>query len=148
MKIFIASDHTGIELRETMIKILKEEYSWEVIKSNVENNPTDDFSDFAFDILLKANPQEDYCILICGNGIGMSIAANKVKGIYCARVVNEEEVIVAKGHNNINAIAFAAKTPISEAIKYVIALVNTPKTQEEKRIRRNNKIAIYEEAKK
>ena len=82
MKIFIASDHNGVKLRDSIIELLKEKYNWQIETSNIENNPFDDFPDFAFDIIAKANPKEDYCILICGNGIGMSIAANKAKQVH------------------------------------------------------------------
>ena len=91
MKIYIASDHRGVELESNLINKLVE-LGYTVEKSSLTNNPLDDYPDFAFDVAKKVvNDKSSIGIIICGNGIGVSIAANKVKGIRCARVVKKEE---------------------------------------------------------
>ena len=78
MKIYIGSDHRGLELKEEIIKYLKEE-GLNVIPSSVPNSETDDYPDFAFDVAKNVLKNPDSLgIVICGNGIGISIAANKV----------------------------------------------------------------------
>ena len=84
MSIYIASDHRGISLKNYLIAKLEKNNN--VIKSDLVNYDTDDYPDFAFDVCNHMSKEEDTAILICGNGIGISIAANKVKGIRCARV--------------------------------------------------------------
>lgn len=141
MRIFIASDHNGVELKRQIIENIS---NVEIIESSVLNNPEDDYPDFVFDIANRFDPSKDFGIFICGNGIGMSIAANKVKGIMCARVQNEAEVVVARGHNCVNAIAFGKDTTVELAIQYIKALINTPFSNEERHVRRVNKIKKYE----
>ena len=106
MSIYIASDHRGISLKNYLIAKLEKNNN--VIKSDLVNYDTDDYPDFAFDVCNHMSKEEDTAILICGNGIGISIAANKVKGIRCARVVSTDDSYAAKTHNHANAISLAA----------------------------------------
>lgn len=66
---------------------------------------------------MVVSKKADLGILICGTGIGMSIAANKVKGIRCAHVTNASEAKLSKMHNNANVMALGAKNP--DAIEMV-----------------------------
>ena len=75
-------------------------------------------------------------ILICGNGIGISIAANKVKGIRCARVTNVDDVFKAKTHNGANIIAFGANNSIEDAMEMVNVFVATKFPSEERHLKR------------
>ena len=104
MSIYLASDHRGLELKKYLYNKLSE--SNNVITSNVENTIDDDYPDFAFDVCTNMSLKKDLAILICGNGIGISIAANKVKGIRCARCISVEDAIAAKTHNHANAISY------------------------------------------
>ena len=142
MRIFIASDHNGHELRKKIMDNLKE---YEFVSSTLEESATDDYPLFAFDVCKQMNKEEDYAVLICGTGIGISIAANKVKGVRCAKVNGLDEVILAKQHNHANAIAFSAKTTLNDAISYINALVNTAIDDSERHVRRVNEIIKYEE---
>ena len=142
MKLYIASDHQGHELKHQIINNLSE---LEIVASNLEESPADDYPLFAFDICTKMNKDEDFAILICGNGIGISIAANKVKGIRCARVTNLDDVIHAKMHNHANAIAFGANTSLNNALNYIKTLINTEVDNSERHQRRVNEIIKYEE---
>lgn len=142
MKIFIASDHNGHKLRKEIVDNLKE---YEFVSSTLEESATDDYPLFAFDICRKMDKNEDYAVLICGTGIGISMAANKVKGVRCAKVNSLDEVVLAKQHNHANAIAFSAKTALHDAISYINALVNTATDDSERHVRRVNEIIKYEE---
>ena len=142
MKIIIGSDHRGVELRKEIIKNLESD-GFEVIETTIPNNDNDDYPDFAFDV---AKQIKDYNlgILICGNGIGISIAANKVKGIRCARVVNSDDCFKAKTHNGANIIAFGAEHTIEEAMDMVNTFISTKTASDERHLRRVNKIISYE----
>ena len=142
MKIIIGSDHRGVELRKEIIKNLESD-GFEVIETTIPNNDNDDYPDFAFDVA-KQIKDDNLGILICGNGIGISIAANKVKGIRCARVVNSDDCFKAKTHNGANIIAFGAEHTIEEAMDMVNTFISTKTASDERHLRRVNKIISYE----
>lgn len=143
MKLLIGADHQGsATASEIYERLLKEGY--EVEKSSLINNPTDDYPDFAFDVCEKVVKTKDSLgILLCGNGIGISIAANKVKNIRCARVVNQEDAYHAKNHNGANVIAFGTMN-IEEAMGIIDTFIKTENPTEERHLRRINKIINYE----
>ena len=142
MKIIIGCDHRGVELRNEIVSNLKND-GFEVEISKVENHESDDYPDFAFDVAKNVG-ENDLGILICGNGIGISIAANKVKGIRCARVTNVDDVFKAKTHNAANIIAFGATHSIEEAMEMVNVFVATKYPSEERHLKRVEKIIKYE----
>lgn len=145
MKIAIGIDHNGSNIKEKIISYLEKEGNI-VIDNCTTNDPLDDYPDFAFNVgKLVANKEADLGILMCGTGIGMSIAANKVKNIRCAHVSNKNEASLAKKHNNANILAISAKNETEEILKIIDVFVNTNFSEEERHIRRNNKIAKYEE---
>ena len=84
-------------------------------------------------------------ILVCGSGIGISIACNKVKGVRCAKVTTREETQVTRNDNNSNIVAFGEKTTIEDALAIVTTFINTPFSDLEKHHRRVDKITDYEE---
>lgn len=142
MKIVIGCDHRGVELRDEIVKNLNSD-GFEVVVSKVENNANDDYPDFAFDVASQIG-ENDLGILICGNGIGISIAANKVKGIRCARVTNVDDVFKAKTHNAANIIAFGANNSLNDAMEMVNVFVATKFPSEERHLKRVEKIIKYE----
>ena len=142
MSVYIASDHRGIELRDYLIANLSNYYN--IVKSDVENSNEDDYPDFAYDVCLKMSKEEDYAILICGNGVGISIAANKVKGIRCARVDTIEDAIAAKEHNQANVIALPATIDKEYAVDLCMAFIKTKPSDLDRHVRRVNKIIAYE----
>lgn len=143
MKLFIGADHRGKELENYLFQSLKEA-GIDVEMSSIKNNEEDDYPDFAFDVCKNVLKEEgNLGILICGNGIGISIAANKVKGIRCARVVSEEDAHHAKNHNGANVIAFGGISK-EEALNIIKTFLNTKSATEERHIRRIKKIIDYE----
>ena len=109
MKFFIASDHAGFELKESLIPFL-EKMGHEVINLGPANNNRVDYPDFA-NLLCQevlATPQS-LGILICGSGIGMSIAANRHRGIRAALCNESYGATMARAHNDANVLCLGAR---------------------------------------
>ena len=139
MKIFLGADHRGQDLKNEVKKYL-EENGFTVEDSQVESHEGDDYPDFAYDVCMKVLKEEGLDILLCGTGIGMSIAANKIKGIRCAKVNNENESFLAKNHNAANVIALSYKLSLAEVIPIVDMFIATKPASEERHLRRIEKI--------
>ena len=143
MKIVIATDHNGVKEKEIIINNLKESY--EIVDMSKINTPTDDYPTFAIDVAeYVSNNENSLGILLCGTGIGMSIAANKVKGIRCAHVSSIDEAKLAKEHNNANIIALSYKSNINDILECINKFITTEFSNEERHIRRINLITKYE----
>lgn len=143
MKIAIATDHNGVEQKREIMKFLEKET---VIDKSPDNTSTDDYPDYAFrvaDAIIKK--EADLGILLCGTGIGMSIAANKVKGIRCAHCSNVEQAFLARNHNNANIIALSYKQDMQELLMLIEKFINSPFSEDERHHRRVKKIIDYEE---
>ena len=142
MKILIANDHRGINLKNKLQNYL--------VKNNyiVENLGTDsldsvDYPNLAFKLGEKID-NDTLGILICGTGIGMSIAANKVKGIRCAKVCSVEEAKLCREHNNANAIAISSNLSTLKAKKIIKTFVETKFSNNDRHQRRLEMIDAYE----
>lgn len=145
MKIGIASDHRGFKLKE-QIKDHFTNTDIEIIDYGTDGEESTDYPDYAFKVSEAVRDEKvDFGVAICGSGIGISIACNKVKGIRCAKVDNIDDVITTRKDNDANIIAFSEKTPIENAIEYVNKFIHTPCSLEERHVRRRNKIKNYEE---
>ena len=109
MKISIACDHGGYDLKESIKKWLTEN-NYEVIDYGTNSKDSCDYPDFG---RLAAEAVRDKVvdkgIVICTTGIGMSIVANKVKGVRCALVSNTEGASLTRRHNDSNVLALGAK---------------------------------------
>lgn len=144
IKLGIASDHRGYILKEQIIDRLVEKY--DITDCGTTSNESVDYPDYAFKLgNLVADKDVDFGIAICGSGIGISIACNKVKGVRCAKVDNLEEVIATRNDNDSNIIAFGEKMPLDKALELIEKFITTPASQEEKHKRRREKIKEYEE---
>ena len=109
MKVAIASDHGGLHIREE-IKGLLDEMGIQYEDFGCECNTSVDYPDYALPVAEKvANGEFDRGILICGTGIGMSIAANKVKGIRCALVHDTFSARATREHNDSNMMAMGER---------------------------------------
>ena len=105
MKIVIASDHGGYELKE-IIKIHLNEKGYSVIDIGTNSNESVDYPDFGREAGEMIAANKDYKgIVICGTGIGISMSANKVDGVRCALCTNEYMAKMATQHNDANMIA-------------------------------------------
>ena len=141
LKIGIASDHRGYEVKNKLIDALKKKY--EIIDYGTNNTESTDYPVYAFKLCEDIN-KIDFGILLCGTGIGISIAANKVKKIRCARVVSIEDAYLARYHNNANVIALSSEQDIDKLIELIEKFINTEFSNESRHIRRNEMIDNYD----
>ena len=143
MKIGIASDHRGYKLKEYLKENLKE---YEIIDFGTNSEESADYPDYGIALSEKVSTKDvEKGIAICGSGIGISIACNKVKGIRCAKVSNKEEAKYTRNDNDSNVVALSAKVPQEEALEIVKTFLETPFSNDERHQRRINKITKYEE---
>lgn len=114
MKIAIASDHGGFELKE----MLKKHYvALNLLDLGTYSTDSVDYPDYAHKMAHTIlSGQADFGILICGTGIGISIAANRHKGIRAALLYSDEAAKMAKAHNNANVIVFGGRTMAPEDV--------------------------------
>jgi len=119
--VFIGSDHGGYELKE-QIKSFLEEIGVDVEDLGTYSLKSCDYPDIAQKVALNVVKSKEKGILICGSGIGMSIAANKVKGIRCALCHDAYTAEYSRRHNDANIIAFGGRTTGVEIAKQMVKI--------------------------
>ena len=120
MKLVIANDHAAVELKHE-IKAYMESLGHEVINIGTDSNDSCHYPEFgkkAADMV--ASGEVDLGVLICGTGVGISLAANKVKGIRCGVCSEATTARLIRQHNNANMIAFGARIVGSELAKDIV----------------------------
>lgn len=143
--IAIASDHRGVKYKQEIIKYL-EEKKYNILDCSPENTDTDDYPDFAFIVCDKVvNKEAEIGILVCRTGIGMSIAANKVKGIRCAKINSIEDATLSRNDNGANVMTFNYTEDMNNIKKYIDAFIDAEVINDERHKRRVDKITKYEE---
>ena len=143
MKLCIASDHRGLGLKEELFNYLNDKY--DVTDLGTYSNDMVDYTQYGFLVGEKVRDKEyDLGIVICGTGIGISIACNKVKGIRCAKVNSVDDVIMTRKDNDANVIALDGKLDRESAIEMVETFINTEFSNVERYIKRIEDIAKYE----
>lgn len=141
MLVGIASDHRGVQLKKVLVDHFKDFKDYGTM-----NEESTDYPIYAFKIGEEIRDKKiDFGILICGSGIGMSIACNKVKGVRCAKVDTMQEAEYTRNDNDANVIAISAELSNEDAIGIVETFLNTPFSNLEKHQRRIDLIAKYEE---
>ncbi|MFK5938797.1 MAG: ribose 5-phosphate isomerase B [Sulfurimonas sp.] len=109
MKFYIGTDHAGIELKDYTVELLKEK-GHEVIDLGPYNKDRVDYPDYAHKVSLAVlEDSTTQGILICGSGIGMSMAANTHHGIRAALCHDAYTATVARGHNDANILCFGER---------------------------------------
>ena len=109
MKIVIGSDHAGLELKEELKSLLVTE-GHEITDVGTNSPASVDYPDFGFEAArLVAKGAADRGILVCGTGIGMSIAANKVKGVRAALIHDLYTAIQSRKHNDANVLVLGGR---------------------------------------
>ena len=144
MNIGITNDHRGLQTKHFLTEYLTE-LGYNVIDYGADTEEPSDFPDYAKKLGLGTIANEvELGIAICGTGIGMSIALNKMKGIYCAKVSTKSEAALCRSHNNANVIAISEEMD-RELMKDVIkTFVETPFSNIDRYKIRNNKIKDIE----
>ncbi len=144
MKISMAADHGGYELKNILRDYLKEK-GHEIVDLGTNSEDSVDYPDYALlcakEVLAK---NVDFGILVCGTGVGISIAANKVKGIRCALCPSPEIAALTKKHNNANIIALGGRFTKPELAKKIVDAYMSADFEGDRHIKRLDKISAIE----
>lgn len=145
MKVFLGADHRGFFLKEKIKEWLKENGYEASDLGNTEFNPSDDYPDFSLPVAKEVSAGKGLGILFCGTGVGMNIAANKVKGVRAALVFNEGLAKQAREHGDSNILTLPADLLDEEkAITIVKTFLTTSFSGDERHKRRIAKIRKIE----
>jgi ribose 5-phosphate isomerase B len=145
MKVAIASDHGGIMIRKEIISLM-EELNIEYVDFGCGCSTSVDYPDYAIPVAEKvASGEVDRGILICGTGIGMSIAANKVMGIRCALVHDVFSAKATREHNDTNILAMGERVIGPGLAREISKLWLTTPFEGGRHEKRINKIKLFEE---
>lgn len=146
MTIFIAADHRGFELKNKLIDWLRSEKYQVIDCGNTVFDPEDDYPDFVLKLakaLSKKKNTRALGIVICGSGVGVSIAANRFKGIRCALGFNKDQIKHACENDHINVLALASDyLDFEKAKDFVKTFLTTKPIIKEKYLRRIKKLEI------
>ena len=148
MKLVIASDHAGFALKEEVRAKLAAEGHEVVDLGAYKCEPEDDYPDFAEKVgeAMKGGVAPRG-IVICGSGVGVCVAANKIPGIRAALAWTAETARLARQHNDANVLSLGAREySITDAIGFAKIFVETPFSQEPRHARRLAMIADYEKS--
>lgn len=120
MKIAIGSDHAGFEVKEKIKEQLKE-MNLEVEDLGTTSKDSVDYPDFGAAVGREvASGKADEGIIVCGSGIGIAIAANKIHGVRAAQAWNEETARLARQHNDANVLSIGARVTPEEEIPKIV----------------------------
>ena len=120
MKISIASDHAGFEQKQELRDYLTGK-GHEVVDRGPDSDDRVDYPDFAALVAHDvADGNADYGVLVCGTGIGMAVAANKIHGIRAVNCITTQFAELAREHNNANMLAFGARVVGPELAKMMV----------------------------
>jgi ribose 5-phosphate isomerase B len=127
MRIALGADHAGFRLKEDLKRLLEDRHiSYKDFGTQSEESV--DYPDFAAQVGRSvASGAFDFGILVCGTGIGMAIAANKVSGVRAAPVVDLDSTRLSRQHNDANVLAIGARVTSKErAFDIVSTFLDTP----------------------
>ena len=138
MRVHIATDHAGFELKEHLVKVLRDS-GYEVIDHSATTyDPNDDYPQMCIEAAegVVSDPGS-LGVVIGGSGNGEQMAANLVKGARAALVWNEDIAVLAREHNNANVIAVGARQhSMEDATRFVLTFLETPFSEDERHKRR------------
>ena len=146
MTIALGCDHGAFELKNIVINHLKQN-GIETIDCGTYNDDSCDYSDYAEKVCnLVKKGEAGFGILICGTGIGMSMSANKIKGIRCALLSDVFSAKATRSHNDANVMALGARVVgTGLALEIIDAYLGTGFSNEERHQRRIDKVMSLEE---
>lgn len=145
MKVIVGADHAGFELKEKVKKFLGEK-GIEVVDEGTDSTDSVDYPDYAEKVGKKVVSEEGALgVLVCGTGLGMCMAANKVKGVRAATCRSKEGAKLSREHNNANILCLGGKLQeTGNALEVVDSFLNTPFSNEERHNRRIKEITDLE----
>ncbi|MBI2036979.1 MAG: RpiB/LacA/LacB family sugar-phosphate isomerase [Candidatus Liptonbacteria bacterium] len=149
LKVFLGADHRGFALKERIKAWLAEAgYAIEDMGAHALD-ASDDYPDFGLAVgrEVAKNPEEHRGILFCGSGIGIAIAANKVRGVRASLVTSPELARAARNDEDLNVLSLSADHTDEESARRILeAFLSTPFSAEERHRRRKDKITRAEHA--
>ncbi len=127
MRIVIGSDHAGFDQKEVIAKHL-ETAGHDVVDAGAYNADSVDYPDFARTVGGSVTSGEaDFGVLVCGTGIGMAMAANKIPGVRAANVTSPEFARLARAHNNANVLTVSGRfVGVEQNLEIVDAFLAEP----------------------
>ena len=145
MKIGIANDHNGVELKQKLTKFLTDK-GYDIENYGTDTTDRTDYTIYGFKVGEAVRDQKvDFGIAICGSAIGISIACNKVKGVRCGKLNSVKDAVHGRESDFINVIALAASTPLEENKEIVLAYLNSRENMSDPAYRKRvNDIKEYE----
>lgn len=144
MNIAIGSDHRGYSVKERVAKFLQHE-GHQVLNMGTDSTSSVDYPDYAFAVARAVHTgQADRGILICGTGIGMCIAANKVPGVRAAPCHDRVTAEMSRRHNNANILCMSADLLGDELIEQMVHIWLETEFEDGRHARRVEKISDFE----
>ena len=145
--LYLGADHRGYLLKEEIKKFLETKEIDFCDLGNLHQDDTDDYPDFAFLVAEKiSHDSGSKGILICGSGLGMSLAANKFKNVRATAISSLASARMSREHNDANILCLGADfTDTDYALNIVFEWLNTPFSNKESHLRRLQKIFKKEE---
>ncbi len=145
MKIAIGADHAGFELKQTLVNHLND-LGHQVQDMGTTSTESCDYPIFSEKVAkLVGSKQVDRGIVVCGNGIGMAIVANKVPGVRCALVFTEKMARDTRDHNDSNMLSLAGRDlPVQTNVQLADIWLSTPFSNVDRHARRVQEITDIE----
>ena len=138
-KILIASDHAGLKLKKQVIPLLEKKFTFHDLGPS--NDKSVDYPDFALKLSKKISKSKSlFGILICGSGMGMAMAANKVKNVRAALCYSTKNTKLSRLHNNANIITLGSRLTSKKKAIQLISLFLSTKFEGGRHLRRIKKI--------
>ncbi|MEA3400369.1 MAG: ribose 5-phosphate isomerase B [Armatimonadota bacterium] len=146
MRIAVGNDHAGVELKWTLMQHLAD-LGVEAENLGVDSEESVDYPDVAATVGEAVSSGEyDLGLLICGTGIGVCLAANKVRGVRAAPCCFEYHARMAREHNHANICCLGARVVGPELAKSIVtAFIRTPVSDAERHLRRRDKVMALEQ---
>ena len=138
-KIFLASDHGGFSLKNSIFFFLKEQ-NIKVVDLGCKSLDPVDYPDYAQLLASKIEDNNSFGIIFCGTGIGISIAANRFSQIRAALCTSVEMASMSRKHNNANVLALGGRIITKELAKEIVFKFLNTKFEEGRHLLRINKI--------
>ena len=146
MRVAIASDHGGFEQKEQLISYLKDELGCEVTDFGTTSEESVDYPDYAEPVARAvASGEADRGILVCGTGIGMALAADKVAGVRASSITRPDFAQLFRQHNNGNVICLSGRFITLEENEEIAEVFLTTEFEGGRHAQRVAKIAKLDE---
>ena len=144
MKIAIGCDHAAYNEKKNLVRFIESELGFKVIDVGTNSEDSVDYAEYGHMVgKLVSNKEVDKGIVICGSGIGISIAANKIKGIRAALCTTIEHAEMSRKHNDANVLAVGARFTSFQDIKLITKMWFSTDFEGGRHLRRVNKIEEY-----